>query len=92
MLAILCPASNPKLKQALSTPDTIATNIPSANLYSEFESLATSFVNSFSFITPAFPLIMIPTIHISNPAITVNPQLFESIPEKVSFPITGLKS
>ena len=89
IVPITCPASNPKLKQALSTPDTIDTNMPKANLYSVLEALAAAALNSFSFITPAFPLTIIPTMQINNPNSTVMPQPECSIMLKVSLSATG---
>ena len=63
--------------------------MPNANLYSLLEAVAAAVLNSFSFITPAFPLTIIPTMQINNPNRTVMPQPERSIMLKVSLPITG---
>ena len=58
--AIGFPASSPKLKQALNTPEIMATSMPRPNLYSVLPgapcgSVLTVLDSCFSFIIPALP-------------------------------------
>ena len=84
------PASIPKLKQALNTPDTMATNKPIPILNSLPEASVLAPLNSLSFIAPALPQMMIPITQTASPNNTSCPQEVPTKFAMVSLPSVGV--
>ena len=88
---MLLPASIPKLKQALNTPEIIASTNPFPILNSLPDASVAAPARSLSFIAPALPEIIIPITQTAKPPNTNRPQRLPNKSAIVSFPCAGLK-